>query len=71
MQNTAHSLLVCPYLPRQVTHPPGFIRKQRGGFLPDSLLLRSEARFMIRQVQPAVMAVDISALPHPLDERQY
>ncbi len=71
VQNTAHSLLICPHLPRQVAHPPRLVAKQRGGLLPDRLLLGIETRLMIRQVQPAMMAMDISALPHPLDERQH
>lgn len=39
--------------------------------LPDGLLLCTEARFMIRQMQPAVMTVDVAAFAHLFNQQQY
>ncbi|MNN96623.1 hypothetical protein D3C81_2156480 [compost metagenome] len=34
----------------QIAHPPGFIAKQRRGFLPDGVLFRGKSGFVIRQM---------------------
>jgi len=63
-------LLVGGGFASEVAHPPGFIAKQGICFFPHGLLRRGKARFMIRQVQPAVVAVQLAALAHLLDQQQ-
>ena len=70
-QYLAHHLLVGIRFTRQIANPPGFIAKQRGHFLPDCLLLCGEPGFVIRQVQPAVMAFNHPAFAHVFNQQQH
>ena len=43
---------------RKIAHPPRIVAEQSLHLLPDRLLLVGKPGFMLRQMQPAVMAVD-------------
>ena len=43
---------------REIAHPPRIVAEQGFHLLPDRLLLVGKPGFMLRQMQPAVMAVD-------------
>ena len=70
-QYLAHHLLVGIRFTGEIANPPGLIAKQRGRFLQDCLLLCGEPGFVIRQMQPAVVAFDHAALTHVFYQQQH